>query len=99
MTSATSLEAKVVFGTTQLQSQETERFLMEIYACLGVIVLGDDTKPLPHLVVVTAMTKVCTLLGSAVYRIDDTALLEIGAVRQVCIQIPSVCRFAACCAT
>ena len=82
MASATTLEATVLFGTTQLKSDDTDRLLMEIHACLGVITLGDSSKPLPHLVVVTAMTKVCTLLGAPVYRIDDTALIEIGAVRQ-----------------
>ena len=67
MASATTLEATVLFGRTAFQ-QETDRELMEIHACLGVIILGDSSKPLPHLVVVTAMTNVCTLLGAAVYR-------------------------------
>jgi hypothetical protein len=78
---APQLDASVTFRPTQCRPGD--KLLCAVHACLGVVKLRDEGsgsgsgQPAPFLVVVTAMRRVASLHGVAVYKVEDTQLIPL----------------------
>lgn len=76
MRSPTKLDVGVSFEATT--PAPSDAHCGELNAVLGVISLGDDRWPVPHLIVVTSMRAVTNVLAAPCYKISDVALLQLG---------------------